>query len=133
MQRIFVMDYRYFCGLTGDIVTPNDLAYQTARLEWNRAINKFPLVIVYCNNKNDIRNAIRWAQEKNVQVRIRSGGHNYEGYSVGNGVLVIDISRMKRIRLDAARILLRAALQISKFMTLCHQKVTLFPAEHARL
>lgn len=100
------MDYRYFCGLTGDIVTPNDPAYQTARLEWNRAINKFPLVIVYCNNKNDIRNAIRWAQEKNVQVRIRSGGHNYEGYSVGNGVLVIDISRMKRIRLDAARNLL---------------------------
>ncbi len=100
------MDKTYFRGLTGDIVTPESPEYDSARQEWNRAINKFPLVIVYCNNRYDVQNAIRWAEHRNVQVRIRSGGHNYEGYSVGDGVLVIDISRMNRIFLDASRNLL---------------------------
>lgn len=97
------MEKRYFCGLTGYVVTPESLSYDSARQEWNRAINKYPLVIVYCNNRYDIQNAIRWAELKNVQVRIRSGGHNYEGYSIGDGVLVIDISRMNHIQLDESR------------------------------
>ncbi|MFC0190189.1 FAD-dependent oxidoreductase [Fictibacillus aquaticus] len=84
-------------GLTGEIVTPEDPRYEQARQEWNRAIQKFPLVIVYCLEIKDVQNAIRWARKNKAEIRIRSGGHHYEGYSVGNGVLVIDISRLTRI------------------------------------
>lgn len=102
-----IVDSLFFKGLTGEVVIPKDLEYDEARQEWNRAINKFPLVIVYCERKQDVVNAIRWAQRRCVRIRIRSGGHHYEGYSTGNLVLVIDISRLNRLILDKERNILR--------------------------
>lgn len=93
-------DKNYYNGLTGQIVTPNDFNYDEARQVWNRSIQRFPAVIVYCYNKSDVRNAVLWAQKKCVGIRIRTGRHNYEGYSVGNDVLVIDISRMNNLKFD---------------------------------
>lgn len=86
--------------LTGEVVTRNDFSYEESRRAWNRAIDKYPLVIVYCYNKKDICNAISWARENVLPIRIRSGCHNYEGYSTGNDVVVIDVSRMNNIYID---------------------------------
>ncbi|MDN4527383.1 FAD-dependent oxidoreductase [Fictibacillus fluitans] len=87
-------------GLTGEVITRFSPQYEEARQEWNRAVQKFPLVIVYCSTVDDVRNAILWARRNEVRIRIRSGGHHYEGYSVGNGIIVIDISRMDGIVLN---------------------------------
>lgn len=84
-------------GLTGKVVTKSHCEYGKARQEWNRSVQKFPLIIVYCYTKYDVSNAIIWARKKQVDIRIRSGGHHYEGYSVGNNVIVIDISKMDRL------------------------------------
>ncbi|SFE48998.1 FAD/FMN-containing dehydrogenase [Bacillus sp. OV194] len=88
-------------GLTGEVVTRFSPSYEEARQEWNRAVQKFPLVIVYCTNTGDVSNAIIWARKHEVQIRIRSGGHHYEGYSIENGVIVVDLSRMDGIMLNA--------------------------------
>jgi hypothetical protein len=85
------------------VVTPKDPVYEEARQEWNRTINKFPLVIVYCERKQDVVNAIRWARKRCVSIRIRSGCHHYEGYSTGDCVLVIDVSRLNGMKLDKKR------------------------------
>lgn len=90
-------------GLTGDIVTRDDFSYEESRKAWNRAIEKYPLVIVYCKNEDDICNAISWSRLNNLQMRIRSGCHNYEGYSTGNDVVVIDVSKMSNIYIDEER------------------------------
>ncbi|KFN01754.1 FAD-binding oxidoreductase [Bacillus clarus] len=87
-------------GLTGEIITRYEREYEESRQEWNRSIQKFPLVIVYCYTKWDVSNAIIWARKNKIDIRIRSGGHHYEGYSVGNNVLVIDISRMNHLQLN---------------------------------
>lgn len=86
--------------LTGKVITKDDFEYEEERKAWNRAIEKYPLAIVFCYEKNDIINAINWAIENNIDIRIRSGRHNYEGYSTGDDVLVIDISRMNNINLN---------------------------------
>lgn len=91
------------CELTGEVVTPCSKEYELSRQEWNRSIQKFPAAIVYCESAKDIQNAVCWARQNNVGIRIRSGGHHYQGYSVGNGVLVIDVSLMKKIKLDEIR------------------------------
>lgn len=90
----------YFCGLSGEVVTKGDYNYEVLRQMWNRAIQKFPIAIVYCENYYDVRNAILWANDRSVPIRIRSGGHNYEGYSNGNSMLVIDISKMNNISIN---------------------------------
>jgi UDP-N-acetylenolpyruvoylglucosamine reductase len=81
----------------GEIVTPKDREYEEDRQEWNRAIQKYPIAILYCTSKEDVVSALRFCIIKNINFRIRSGGHNYEGYSIGNNVIVIDVSRMKKI------------------------------------
>ncbi len=81
-------------GLTGTVVTPNDPEYLDARLMWNRAINKFPGAIVFCESARDVGNAVIWARQHRVPFRIRSRRHNYAGFSTGSGVLVVDLSPM---------------------------------------
>ncbi len=90
----------FLFGLTGDIVTPFDLGYREDRQGYNRAIQQFPLIIVYCRNKRDISNAILWSRRHDIAIRIRNGGHNYEGYSNGNCTLIIDVSKLIHMKID---------------------------------
>lgn len=94
-----MMNFEY-SKLTGRVVTKDDFSYEESRKSWNRAIEKYPLAIVYCTSKEDVSNAIKWSRENNLPLRIRSGCHNYEGYSTGNDVLVIDVSQMNKIYID---------------------------------
>ncbi|QOS98312.1 FAD-binding oxidoreductase [Brevibacterium sp. JNUCC-42] len=89
--------------LTGRIVFPGDPGYQSARQEYNRRFNKFPRVIVFCQRTQDIINAVKWARERKVPIRIRSGRHSYEGFSAVTGGIIIDVSEMNKIRLDHKR------------------------------
>ncbi len=84
-------------GIKGDIITPSDPEYNAARQEWNRRIQRFPRAIVYCENRKDVSRSVEWAQQIGAPIRLRGGGHHYEGYSTGNGVLVIDVSRMNKV------------------------------------
>jgi FAD/FMN-containing dehydrogenase len=93
-----VLDYS---GLTGRVVVPGDPEYERARQEWNIAIDKYPRAIVYCYTTGDVANAVLWSRRQGVELRIRSGGHNYEGFSVGDNVLVIDTSYMNNVRVNS--------------------------------
>ena len=84
-------------GLTGEIVRPHASDYESARQHWNRAVNQYPDLIVFCLNQTDVRNALRWAKNNHFAFRIRNGRHHYAGYSTGDQVLVIDVSRMNAI------------------------------------
>ncbi|QJW47957.1 FAD-binding oxidoreductase [bacterium BFN5] len=100
----------FYKGLTGEVIHPTDPRYKEARQEWNRAIQKYPLVIVYCFTKTDVRNAICWARKHDIGIRIRSGGHHYEGYSTGNSILVIDVSKMNQLKVDRNRLIIQGGV-----------------------
>ncbi len=89
-----------FNGLTGRVVTPDDPCYHELRQVYNRAVQKFPLAIVYCQNQEDVSNAVLWSRRNHICLRIRNGGHNYEGYSTGDDILDIDISEMNQLAID---------------------------------
>lgn len=86
--------------LTGQVVTKDDFSYEESRKAWNRAIEKHPLAIIYCECEVDICNALTFARENSLEFRIRSGAHHYEGYSTGDDVVVIDVSKMNNIYID---------------------------------
>ncbi len=93
-------------GLTGRIVIPTDLVYNKVRQDYNRAIQQFPIIIDYCRNTGDVANAVCWSRKFHVPIRIRNGGHNYEGYSNGDCTLVIDVSEMNHLFLNKCENLL---------------------------
>jgi len=86
--------------LTGRIVVPGNPSYNMARMEFNRRFSKFPRVIVFCRRTQDVINAVKWARERGVRLRARSGRHSYEGFSSVNGGIIIDVSEMNQVKVD---------------------------------
>lgn len=88
--------------LRNRIVTREDASYEIKRKTWNRAIEKYPLMFINCTTIEEVQEAILFVKEAKLPIRIRSGGHHYEGYSTGNDVVVIDVSEMNAITLNEA-------------------------------
>ncbi len=87
-------------GLTGLVITKEDKIYDIVRRNANLYFSYYPRVIVYPNNILDVINAVNWARKKGLNIRCRSGGHNYESFSVGNDVVVIDVSNLLDFEID---------------------------------
>src|SRR5690349_7226147 len=87
--------------LTGAVVRRGDQDYERARQGWNRLYSSRPLAVVFCADTTDAVNALTWAQENEVAVRIRSGRHCLQGWSAVDDGLVIDVSRMTSVSVDA--------------------------------
>jgi FAD/FMN-containing dehydrogenase len=89
--------------LTGRIVTPKDTQYNVDRQDFNTFFSKFPLVIMYAQETQDVVNAVKWARYWKVPMRIRSGGHSYEAFSLLNAGIVIDLSEMTQVDIEYKR------------------------------
>lgn len=86
--------------LTGEIILPSNPKYDESRTLYNLYFNYFPIAVVYAKNIDDVSNAVIWAKENYVNLRIRSGGHNYEGFSSSNYSLLLDVSSLKHLKLN---------------------------------
>jgi FAD/FMN-containing dehydrogenase len=95
-------------SLRGQLILPEDLAYEAGRKVWNGTVDKKPGAIVYCANAQDVIEAANFARSRELLVAVRSGGHNVAGCSVCDDGVVIDLSRMKRVEVDPVRRIARA-------------------------
>jgi FAD/FMN-containing dehydrogenase len=91
-----------------EVIRPHDHAYDGARKIWNGAIDRRPALIMRCADFSDVVAAVRFARERDLLVSVRGGGHGVGGHAVCDGGLVIDLSPMKAISVDAARRTARA-------------------------
>ncbi len=87
-------------SLRGDMVRHGDDGYDAARKVWNGMIDKNPALIVRCTGVADVISCVNFARTNNLLVAVRGGGHNVAGNAVCDGGMVIDLSRMKGIRVD---------------------------------
>jgi FAD/FMN-containing dehydrogenase len=89
-------------SLRGDVLSPDSGGYDAARRVWNGMIDKRPALIARCAGVADVLAAVTFARTHGLPVAVRGGGHNVAGHAVCDGGLVIDLSRMKDIRVDPA-------------------------------
>jgi hypothetical protein len=87
--------------LQGRVILPQDSQYDESRAIYNAMIDKRPAIILKCKNKEDVVKAVNFARENNLEISIRSGGHNGAGLALVNDGLVIDLSEMNAITIDA--------------------------------
>ncbi len=99
---------KFKADFRGEIISPNDAGYNDARKIWNGMIDKRPALIARCTGAVDVINAVNFARASKLLVAVRGGGHNVAGNAVCDGGLVIDLSRMKSIRIDPVRRTARA-------------------------
>jgi FAD/FMN-containing dehydrogenase len=87
--------------LHGQVISPEDPGYEEARQVYNAMIQRRPGLIARCQDAEDVVAALRLGVARDAQIAVRGGGHNAGGLGVCDEGLVIDLSRMKGIRVDA--------------------------------
>src|SRR5919108_2294027 len=84
----------------GQVVASGDDGYDEARAIWNGLIDRRPALIVRCAGAADVVDAVNFAREHDLLLSIKGGGHNVAGNAVNDSGLVIDLSRMRGVRVD---------------------------------
>jgi hypothetical protein len=99
---------KFKASFRGELIRPEDSGYDEARKIWNGMIDKHPALIARCTGAVDVINAVNFGRANKQLVAVRGGGHNVAGNAVCDGGIVIDLSRMKGIRIDPVRCTARA-------------------------
>src|SRR5919112_3032720 len=98
----------FTASLRGDVLRPADEGYDDARIIHNGMIDRRPTLIARCAGVADVIASVQFAREQQLLVSVRCGGHSVAGFFVSDGGLMIDLSSMKGVRVDAARQTVRA-------------------------
>jgi FAD/FMN-containing dehydrogenase len=85
----------------GELLVPGHEGYDTARAVFNVSIDRHPALIARCTNAEDVAEAVNFAREEKLLVAVRGTGHNVAGFAVCDDGLVIDLTPMKGITVDA--------------------------------
>ncbi|MBV8884530.1 MAG: FAD-binding protein [Chroococcidiopsidaceae cyanobacterium CP_BM_RX_35] len=85
----------------GHVVLPDDPRYNEVREIWNAMIDRRPGVIVQCAKADDIAHVITFARENGLELSIRGAGHNIAGNAVCDDGVMIDLSNMTNVRINA--------------------------------
>lgn len=85
----------------GDLLRPGQRGYDDARAIWNGLVARAPGLIARCADESDVQNAVRSASRTGILTAVRCGGHSLAGFSTCDGGLVIDLSRMRQVTVDA--------------------------------
>jgi len=88
---------------TGVVITPEHRDYDRARSVFNGSIDRRPAVIARCTTPHEVAAALIFGVAQGLEVSVRGGGHNFAGFAVCDGGLMIDLSEMRRISVDRVR------------------------------
>jgi FAD/FMN-containing dehydrogenase len=84
----------------GNVLVQGDADYDEVRQIWNAMIDRRPAIIARCTSAEDVIHAVRFSRKHDLLVAIRGGGHNIAGNAVCDDGLMIDLSLMKKIKID---------------------------------
>ena len=87
-------------GIRGETLFPGDAGYDQARALWNAMIDRRPGLVVRCAGVADVRRSVDFARENEILVSVKGAGHNIAGKAVCENGLMIDLSRMRDVRVD---------------------------------
>ena len=91
----------FVAGLRGRVLRAGDEGYEDARRVQNGMIDRRPAIIVRASGAADVIAAVNFAREHGLLLSVRGGGHNVAGNAVNDGGLVIDLSAMRGVHVDA--------------------------------
>ena len=88
--------------LRGELVMPSDGNYDETRKVYNAMIDKHPGMFAMCVDVADVMASVNFGRENDLLIAIRGGGHNGGGLGLCEDGLVIDLSRIKFVRVDTS-------------------------------
>ncbi|QGW82511.1 FAD-binding oxidoreductase [Variovorax paradoxus] len=88
--------------ISGGVLRRGDAGYDDARKVWNATVDRHPALIARCLTVGDVQAAVRFAATHRMLLSVRGGGHHIAGNAVVHDGLMLDLSGMSEVRIDAA-------------------------------
>lgn len=88
-------------GFKGELIRPGDPLYDQARAVYNGSIDKRPVLIVRPTGAADVIDAVNHARENGLPLGVRGGGHSVAGNGTVDGGVLVDLSSLKGLHVDA--------------------------------
>jgi FAD/FMN-containing dehydrogenase len=90
-------------ALRGEVIAPNDPEYESARLVVNAAVDRRPALIVRPVDSAEVSLVVSVARTHRIELAVRGGGHSFAGHGTSDGGLILDLSKMRSLHVDAQR------------------------------
>lgn len=90
----------------GTVIVKNDASYEAWRkaMIWQLAkADRKPDMIVQATSAEDVQQAVRYAAENGMKATTRCGGHSMAGCFMRDDGMLVDVSRLATIEIDAAK------------------------------
>jgi FAD/FMN-containing dehydrogenase len=87
-------------ALSGQVVAPDDAAYDQARTIFYGGIDERPAAIVRPTDATEVAQVVLFAREHGLELAVRSGGHSLAGHSTTDGGIVLDLGDMNALEID---------------------------------
>jgi FAD/FMN-containing dehydrogenase len=84
----------------GEVFTPDEDGYEQARRVYNAMIDRHPAAVVSCVNVGDVRSAVGYAADNDLEIAVRGGAHSVPGFGTSDGGVVVDLSGMRGVHVD---------------------------------
>jgi FAD/FMN-containing dehydrogenase len=80
---------------------PGEAGYDAARTLWNAMVDRRPALVVRAASAGDAAAAARFARAHDLLLGVKSGGHQIAGLAVADGAMLLDLSQMRAVAVDA--------------------------------
>jgi FAD/FMN-containing dehydrogenase len=87
--------------LNGNVIAPDDPGYDHARGVFFTGFDRRPAAIARVADASDVSRVVNLARETGAELAVRSGGHSRAGHGTSEGGIVLDLSGMNAVEIDA--------------------------------
>ena len=116
-------------AVRGPLYFPRSPGYAAERLVYNtRYDSARPAAVAQPLDTRDVQAIVRWASRFGVTIVPRSGGHSYAGYSTTSNGVVVDLARMRGIRVSNGRAVVGPGAQLIDLYSKLARRGLLVPA-----
>src|SRR5215216_565768 len=92
---------RLIADLDGQVITPDHPEYDEARAVFPGGFDRRPAVIVRPTDATQVAQIVTVTRDSGLELAVRSGGHSGAAHGVIDGGVVLDLSEMSRLEIDA--------------------------------
>lgn len=89
------------------IITPDSLDYEASIERWFFLSSKRAGAVVYPNSAAQISSILQFTNKHSIPIAAKGGGHGLRGESSTEGGIVIDLSKLKGVRVEGSKIIAR--------------------------
>lgn len=137
MERAFCIVVSISCIVVRvcEVLRRGEEGYERARCAatWNaRTPDRYPDAVALARSEHDVVEAVRLARTEGMKIGVRSGGHSWAGNHVRDGGLLLDLSRLREVELDEARMTAKVqpGCRGHELVKLLGERDLFFPAGH---